>query len=125
MPLIVDGAYRGAHACHVHQNQKLGKHRTVIKSALPLMSWLIDDDTVASVSLGRLTHASGTKFEPEVKWQVADRLITVLLVDKVSAQAIRLWVKQPTHAEAVVAKIKSKWQTDVIGGSPLKVVGAT
>ncbi len=122
MPLIVDGEYRGTHASHVHPNQKLGKHRTVITSALPLMNWLVDDDSVANISFGRLTHASGTMYSPRVVCTVVDRLITVLLVEKASAQTIRVWVRNRAHVESVVARIKSKWNTDVLGRSSLTAV---
>ncbi len=122
MPLIVDGEYRGAHASHVHPNQKLGKHRTVITSALPLMNWLIDDERVATISFGRLTHASGKVYSPRVVCEVVDRLITVLLVDKTSAQSIRVWVRKPEHVEQLVARITSKWASDTVGSSTLKIV---
>ena len=121
-PLKIDDAYRGAHATHVRPHRKLGKHRTVITEALPLVNWLIDDDEVVGISFGKLAHASGVEYKPRVECEIAGRRIKVLLVDKTAAQSIRVTAKTPELAPRVAARIKSKWNADILGTPVLGVV---
>lgn len=47
-----DSCFRGKNAVHVSPHGKLGKHRTIIRGALPLVNLLVSDNRVAQVSLG-------------------------------------------------------------------------
>ena len=122
MPLQLDDAYRGPHAVHVHPHQKLGKHRSVIEAALPLINWLIDDAEVNSISFGKLVHASGTEFTPRVECTVTGLEIKVLLVEKSAAQSIRVFAKKVKYVEQIATRIKTKWSRDILGAPKFKVV---
>lgn len=49
-----DKRYRGENAVHVHGHPKLGRHKTIIKGALPLVNRLLADPRVARVNLGQM-----------------------------------------------------------------------
>lgn len=124
-PLQVDSEYRGAHASHVHAHFKLGSHRTVLTAALPLINWLIDDPDVNHIVLGKLAHASGVQYIPRVECTVEGQKVTVLLVSPAAAQGIVLNVRNPEAAEKISARIKTKWNSDILGTPRLRTVGPT
>lgn len=57
-----DNLYRGKHAIHVRKNRKLGRHRTVLKAALPLTNQLLACEEVWRIDLGLISarHRSRT-----------------------------------------------------------------
>lgn len=121
-PLQVDNEYRGAHASHVHPHHKLGSHRTVLTAALPLINSLIDDADVNQVSLGKLAHASGVAYTPRVECTVEGQKLTILLVTTSAAQAVVLNVRNKEAAETISTRIKTRWETEVLGKSALRQV---
>lgn len=128
-PLEVDGEYRGAHASHVHPHPKLGKlkpndgvHRAVIKAALPLINWLIDDDDVIKIAFGKLVHAAGIKYTPRVQCSVAGKKVEALLVDKTAGQSIVITGKDAEAAQKIAERIETKWKHDVMHVGGLKLV---
>ena len=117
-PLQVDNEYRGAHASHVHPHYKLGSHRTVLTAALPLLNWLIDDQDVNQVVLGKIAHASGVQYNPRVECSIEGQKLTILLVSTTAAQAIVLNVRNPEAAENISARVQAKWNA-VVKGAPM------
>ena len=121
MPLQLDDAYRGPHAVHVHPHKKLGKHRTVIEEALPLINDLIDDDNIKRVDFGKMATAPGIAYEPRFEYTTTKRYLHLLLVSKTAAQGFTISVKDPTLAEEVLEHIKTRWGS-ITGLTKLRVV---
>ena len=121
-PLEVDGEYRGAHALHVHPHRKLDTHRTVIKAALPLINWLIDDDDVVKIAFGKLVHAAGIKYTPRVQCNVAGKKVEALLVDKTAGQSIVVTGRDAEAAQKIAERIEERWKHDVMHTGGLKTV---
>ena len=49
-----DSLSRGQHATHLHKHHKLGRHRTVIKTAVPLINAAVGLQAVWRIDLGRI-----------------------------------------------------------------------
>jgi hypothetical protein len=121
-PLQVDEEYRGAHASHVHPHHKLASHRTVLTAALPLVNWLIDDQDVNQVVLGKLAHASGVQYTPRVECTVEGQKLTVLLVNAAAAQGFVLNVRNSDAAEKIATRIRARWESEISGKPMLREV---
>ncbi len=120
MPLKTDGNYRGPHASHVKGRRKLGKHRTIITAAIPLVDWLLTLETVTEVSFGKVANASGEKFSPRAECFVSGRRIKVLLVSASSAQVFRIVTTSAEAAQNVAQAIQTRW--NVVVGPGLHAV---
>lgn len=56
-----DSLYRGKHAIHVRKHPKLGRHRTILKIALPLISEMLASEEVWRIDLGLISARHGSR----------------------------------------------------------------
>jgi len=119
MPLKHDGNYRGPHASHVSRSSKLGKHKTVITAAMPLIDSLLSNEQVSKIHFGRVVN-NGT-FTPRSECKVSGQKIRTLLAAHDCAQTFTIEVKSAEAAGKVAEAIKTRW-TNLIGGGPHLIV---
>jgi hypothetical protein len=119
MPLKHDGNYRGPHASHVSRSRKIGRHKTIIKAAMPLMDSLLADGQVVKIAFGKI--AGNGKFVPRSACKVvASEIganISVLLVAKDCAQSFLIETNVDAKAaERLATVINTRWASIVGGG---------
>jgi len=110
MPLKLDGQDRGMTSVHVAHHSKLVEHRTIIREAWQLTSWLSDDSRVLKINLGRVARRP-TGSRPRLEYKLDDRLLRLLLVGNFGAQVIEIKL-QKQSAEApdfLIAQIGQRW----------------
>lgn len=114
MPLKLDGQDRGMTSVHVAPHDKLVEHRTVIREAWQLMSWLADDARVLKIDFGRVARKPANS-QPRVEHRLEGRQLRLLFVGNFGAQVIELKLqKQAAEApEFLIAQIEQRW-SDII-----------
>jgi hypothetical protein len=120
MPLRHDGNYRGPHASHVSRSRKLGRHKTIINAAMPLVDSLLSDGRIEKISFGKV--AGNGKFTPRADCIVVGSSIganiKVLLVAEDCAQSFLIETKvDAKEAEKLAEVIKTRWMA-LVGEKP-------
>lgn len=120
MPLRKDENYRGPHAVHVKSHKKLGKHRTVTEDAFEIVSWLVDQPSVTSVTLGKVVSATSQKFTRRAECKTTDTRIKALLVATTSAQALTIATRTKDDTDLIADSLARQWmkgRISLVGGS--------
>ena len=92
--LIEDGNYRGQNAVHVLPHSKLGKHRTIILGAWPVVNWLIDQPKVKQVNLGQMRSLWPVRNEEWMSCKTVDgkNLLKLIIMDGQAVQFLTVEV---------------------------------
>lgn len=110
MPLRVDENYRGPRAFHVRSHRKLGKHRTVMKPALSVMSWLVDHPEVAKVDFGKMVGGhGGSTFTHRIAITERRNSLKVVLVAKDSAQSFDITLRSSDVIGEIIYGLQERW----------------
>ncbi len=114
MPLKHDGNYRGPHASHVSRSNKIGKHKTIITAAMPLIDSLLSSEQVSTIHFGRVVN-NGT-FTPRSECKVSGQRVKTLLVAHDCAQMFTIETKNAEAAQKLAGVIKTRWGAITSGG---------
>ena len=109
MPLKPDRVDRGEHATHVHHHPKLGRHRTVINTALPLVNELIDNKSVQQVMLGRIWYPTSKPFTPYIGVEARGWRIGITISGEDAMQVIYAKTTDGDASRAVADLIRQTW----------------
>lgn len=104
--LLQDDLYRGKDAIHVHKHRKLGKHRTIIKTALPFINAALNLKEVWRIDFGKIScGAASTRAGMVIKVDRANVWLTITSTRR--RQEFRICVWAPSSASAVVEVVKA------------------
>jgi hypothetical protein len=106
MPLRIDGQYRGPHAVHVRSHRKLGRHKTVISDAYPVVSALISDPLVSCVDFGKVM---GGNFTPRLEISAKGSVAVVYFVGRAVAQQVTIVARNESYLPELVKHINDLW----------------
>ena len=109
MPLKPDRVDRGDHATHVHRHPKLGRHRTVINTALPLVNKLIDNKSVELVMLGRIWYPTSQSFTPYVGVEARGWRIGITISGEDAMQVIYAKAADGNASRSIADSIRQTW----------------
>lgn len=106
--LQADGHYRGKQAVHVNKHPKLGRHRTIIKGALPLVNRLMADQRVKRVNLGKVSALWPPREEQWFRCELTgqDGKLKLLMMDGRALQWLTVELMDKAAVERVTEEIR-------------------
>ncbi len=111
-----DGNYRGRNAVHVLPHSKLGKHRTIILGALPVVNWLIDQPKVTQMNLGQMRSLWPVRKEEWMRCEPVEgkNLLRLIVMDGRAVQFLTVEVVSGSAVEKVIGKLRKRFPTSTI-----------
>ena len=105
-----DGNYRGRNAVHVLPHNKLGKHRTIILGALPIVNWLIDQSKVKQVNLGQMRSLWPVRKEKWMSCEAVDgrNFLKLIIMDGRAVQFLTVEVVSESAFEKLIGKLRKR-----------------
>lgn len=99
-----DRAWRGFEAIHVRKHPKLGKHRTILSVAVPVIETVLALREVSRVHLGLIANVSSAKAPkiPEIAISDWGNHLRVVIRGQGAAQIFRITTKQTAYVQDVL-----------------------
>jgi len=104
--LRADTLTRGAFAIHVRRHAKLGLHKTVIKSALPVINAAIASPLVWRVDLGKIT-CTPPRAKLGAIFRIQAARITLIFTDQHRRQQFLICAREVASAPTIVEALQT------------------
>ena len=120
MPLEIGKGCRGMTSVHAKRHKKLMFHHTVTREAFHFVSWLVDQNEILEIDLGKVgTYRGKTEFRVDID----DNTLSFLVKGNFSYQIIRTTIRpivayQPNALLKFLQRCEEEWQKSM--GNPVE-----